>query len=561
MKFRFLLFFLLSFFFENISLSLDSGNYLAGRYALSKKDYDSAINFFEKAIDINNINKEDHKEDLDVKKELCTLYLLKNKINKCVLIGKKIEKYLFEESTLIFLALIVDDIKNKNLNSALERTKKIKRDSYERFSIPIIRAWITAAEKKNYKKSIEIINELEKDFAINGLRYLHIALINEYFKKYEEANIFYEKSINSFDSPSFRLIQLAGNSFERTGQKEKAKKLYLKFIKDTNDELLISNEINRLKKNILPKKQINNLSDAMAELFTNIASTFRSDFTNKYSIIYTNFSLYFKNDFEIALMLLAELSEDEGKFFSANKIYEKIHPRSVFYWHARLRKARNLELLGENKKAVLLLKQMSVERKNRYDILQLLGDILKNYEKYSEAIEAYNEAISRITEINKNHWDLLYSRGMAYERSSQWEKAESDFLKVLNFVPNQPEVLNYLSYSWIEQGLNIEKAKNFLIKAYKSKPADPYIVDSLGWAYYKLQDYDNAVKELEKAVSLKPTDPIINDHLGDAYEKKERKLEAFFQWKKALDFKPDDELKNKIEIKLKSFTDNSSINF
>ena len=108
MKFKFLIFFLLLFFFQNISSAIDYGNYLAGRYALSKKDYDSAINFFEKAIDINNINKEDHKKDLDVKKELCTLYLLKNKINKCVLIGKKIEKYLFEESTLIFLLFIIN---------------------------------------------------------------------------------------------------------------------------------------------------------------------------------------------------------------------------------------------------------------------------------------------------------------------------------------------------------------------------------------------------------------------------------------------------------------------
>ena len=545
----------------NISLAVDSGNYLAGRYALSNKDYDSAINFFEKSIDINKIDPEKQKDDLDVSKELCTLYLLKGQINKCVFIAKKFEDYLKQESVEILLALTVYDIKNRNFDSALEKIKKIQKDSYERYSIPIIEAWLIAIEKKNYKKSIETINELKKDFAINGLRYLHIALINDYFEKYEEANIFYEKSINSYISPSFRLVQLVGNYYERMGEKEKAKKLYLKFIESDNDEILISNEINRLDKNIVPKKQIINVSDALSELFTNIASTFRSDFTNRYSIIYTNFSLYLKNDYEIALMYLAELLETDSKFFLANQIYDKIPPRSVFYWHARIRKARNLEILGNNKNAVLLLNKMTEEKKTRYDTLQLLGDILRNYEKYEEAIGVYNKAISRIQEIDENHWDLLYSRGIAYERSNQWENAETDFLKVLNFVPDQPEVLNYLGYSWIEKGLNIEKAKEFLIKAYKLRPNDPYIVDSLGWAYYKLQDYDKAIIELEKAVSLKPTDPIINDHLGDVYEKKERNLEAFFQWKKALDFEPDKKLKNQIEKKLKKFSDNSSINF
>ena len=561
MKFKFLIFFLLLFFFQNISSAIDYGNYLAGRYALSKKDYEEAIIFLEQASDINNIHEKSKEYDLDIQKELCNLYLLTGKINKCVSIAQKIQKHLPETPTMILLTLIMNDIKKRNFNSALEKTKKVKKDSYERFSIPIIKAWVIAIEKKNYKKSIETINELEQDFAINGLRYLHMALINEYFEKYDEANIFYEKSINSFSSPSFRLVQLAGNSFERSGKIEKAKKLYLKFAKDSNDKLLISSEIDRLNKKIIPNKKIHNLSDAMAELFTNISSTFRSDFTNKYSIIYTNFALYFKNDFEIGLIQLAELLENEDKFLLANQIYKQISPRSIFNWHARIRKARNLEILGNNKEAVSLLNQMSEEKKDRYDSLQLLGDILRNYKKYSEAIKVYNKAISRIPEINESHWNLLYSRGIAYERFNKWEEAEQDFLKVLNLVPNEAEVLNYLGYSWIEKGINIKEAKDFLIKANRLRPSDPYVVDSLGWAYYKLQDYDNAVRELERAVSLNPTDPIINDHLGDAYEKKERILEAYFQWKKALDFKPEDKLKKQIEMKLKNFTKNSSINF
>ena len=238
----------------------------------------------------------------------------------------------------------------------------------------------------------------------------------------------------------------------------------------------------------------------------------------------------------------------------ANKYYSKITNSSPFYWHARLRKARNLEILGKNNESMDLLQKMSKEKLNRYDSLKLLGDILKNYEKYKDSIETYNEAVSRIKEIKKHHWDLLYSRGMAYERSDQWEMAEKDFLKVLDLVPDQPEVLNYLGYSWIVKGLNLNEAKDLIIKAVKLRPMDPYIVDSLGWAYYKLGEYTKAVQELERAVSLKPTDPIINDHLGDAYNKSQRKLEAVYQWKKALYFNPDDELKKEIELKLKNIT-------
>ena len=144
MKFKFLIFFLLLFFFQNISSAIDYGNYLAGRYALSKKDYEEAIIFLEQASDINNIHEKSKEYDLDIQKELCNLYLLTGKINKCVSIAQKIQKHLSETPTMILLTLIMNDIKKRNFNSALEKTKKVKKDSYERFSIPIINAWLIA---------------------------------------------------------------------------------------------------------------------------------------------------------------------------------------------------------------------------------------------------------------------------------------------------------------------------------------------------------------------------------------------------------------------------------
>ena len=135
-----------------------------------------------------------------------------------------------------------------------------------------------------------------------------------------------------------------------------------------------------------------------------------------------------------------------------------------------------------------------------------------------------------------------------------------DFLKILELVPDQPDVLNYLGYSWIEQNINLDQAKKFILKAADIRPMDPYIIDSLGWAYFNLKEYDKAVKELERAINLKPTDPIINDHLGDAYLKVNRELEAIYQWKKAIDFKPENDLEKKIEKKIKKY-DNNKLNF
>ena len=556
----FIIIFFFFFYFHKPLLAIDSGNYLAGESALSNKDNKAAIYYFKNALGLNKIDTEIRQ---NIAKKLCNLYLLEGDINSCILIGKKIERNLSSDSienTNILMALIIDDIKKKNFSSAFDRLKKIKKSSYERFSVPIIESWLIVENKKDLNKAKKKLEELEKDFAINGLRNLNLALIHDFFNKNDEALIYYQKSLNSFTQPSYRLTEISANAFERNGNFEKARDIYIKFLSDSKDNLLIEKSIKRIEKKEVPKRLIVNINDAIAELFSTIASTFSSDFTNDFSIIYSYFSLYLKKDFEVSQIYLAELLENDSKYLEANNLYENIKPSSNFFWHSKLKKARNLELLGKSDKAISILKKMSNEKKERYDSLKLLGDIYRNYNKYNEAIEYYNEAVSRIEKISSEHWNLLYSRGIAYERNNQWNKSEKDLLKVLELIPNQPDVLNYLGYSWIEQNYNLDQAKKFIIKAVGIRPSDPYIVDSLGWAYYNLKEYDKAVEELERAVNLKPTDPIINDHLGDAYFEVNRKLEALYQWKKAIQFNPKDDLEKEIEKKIKKYDYNNQLN-
>ncbi len=146
---------------------------------------------------------------------------------------------------------------------------------------------------------------------------------------------------------------------------------------------------------------------------------------------------------------------------------------------------------------------------------------------------------------------MLYARGISLERAKQWSRAEADFLNALDFKPEQPYVLNYLGYSWIEKGTHIDRALEMIRKAANLRPNDGYIIDSLGWGHYKLGNFDNAVRQLERAVELRPQDPIINDHLGDAYWRVGRQREADFQWRRALSLDPKDEMSAKLRLKLK----------
>ena len=180
-----------------------------------------------------------------------------------------------------------------------------------------------------------------------------------------------------------------------------------------------------------------------------------------------------------------------------------------------------------------------------------LGDILRSKKRFGEAVTAYDEAIRRAAASGlPERWALFYDRGVALERSGEWARAEADLLHALEMKPDQPLVLNYLGYSWIDQGINLDEGMKMIRRAVDQRPDDGYIVDSLGWAFYRIGNFEDAVKNLERAIDLKPEDPTINDHLGDAYWRVGRTLEAKFQWAHARDLKPEAEELPKIEAKI-----------
>ena len=166
--------------------------------------------------------------------------------------------------------------------------------------------------------------------------------------------------------------------------------------------------------------------------------------------------------------------------------------------------------------------------------------------------------IGHIGAMKERHWILLYSRGIALERSKQWSRAENDFLAALKLNPNQPYILNYLGYSWVDQGINLDRAKTMIERAVKLRPNDGYIVDSLGWALFRIREFPVAVQHLERAVELRPQDPTINDHLGDAYWRVGRRNEARFQWRRSLSLGPEPDQAAQIRSKIRDGLEGAS---
>jgi tetratricopeptide (TPR) repeat protein len=290
--------------------------------------------------------------------------------------------------------------------------------------------------------------------------------------------------------------------------------------------------------------------EGAAEVLYGIGSALGRRGDDDPGLVYLQLALYLAPNHSLALLSLADLYEQLKNPQLAIKAYEQVPLDSVLRRNAEVQLAANLDVLDRTEEAKKRLGKLIADRPADLEAILALGNILRGRKQYGECAQIYDRGIATIAEPERSSWPIFYFRGICNEREKQWDRAEADLKMALKLFPDQPHVLNYLGYSWIDQGINLEEGMRMIRRAVEQRPEDGYIVDSLGWAYYRINDFQEAVKYLERAVELRPDDPTINDHLGDVYWRMGRTLEAQFQWSHARDLKPEADELAKIQQKL-----------
>jgi Flp pilus assembly protein TadD len=511
------------------------GSYLSARHAQQEHDYRQAAAQMGAALagDPNN---------MELINRTFVLRLGEGDVAGAVPLAKRVVAF-DATAGLASLVLLAEDIKDGHFDAAVQRAQGMQRSGAQRYAVPLLQAWadVGRGDGAAADQALQSMGDLG---GLERLRSLHRALVADYLDRVDEA----DKAFRSFDlttsHPTWRIIELYGNFLERRGRGADARTLYQGFAANDTDTELVADGLERIAKGVVPPRIVKGPRDGAAEAMFDLASLLNQRETEEASLVFAHLALDLKPDLALGQMLVAEIEEDMHNTARSLAVYQSIDRASPVSWSARLKAALELDELNRTDEAVALLQAMAAEKPQRADALITLGDIQRGREHFPEAVAAYDAATQRKGAAAAHDWALIYSRGVALERSGDWPRAEADLKAALVLQPDEPLILNYLGYSWIDRGENLDEALKMVERAVELKPNDGYIVDSLGWAFFRLGNYPRATSFLERATELLPEDPTVNDHLGDAYWRMGRVAEARFQWQRALQFKPEaDEVK------------------
>lgn len=509
------------------------GDYLAGLSAAQAGDYDAAAEFFARFLRAKEVSGE----------------LLQYGFSLAAAAGRFEDADLFAERMVqadpsqgsARLVLASAAVVAGDWVTAQQHIEAIEAEGLGRLIRPFMLAWVQfgAGEEDT---ALATLDALAQDEAVAGLAKLHRALILDLSGDEEAAMTGYQALFVDDAKPSLRSVMLAANFYARQGRGEEAEALYRRALSDQGgDAPLLEAALEALKAGE-PEPLVASAADGMAEVTQELAQALISDGQAESAYLQLRVALRLKPSFDLAWLTLADLQQQGGQLTKAAEAYQQVPADSLFSWSARLSLADVLRQDERFDEAIQLYEALAAERPASIDALYSLGNLHRAQSNFDLAAKAYEQALERSGEPKQQDWPLYYFRGICYERIGEWAKAEHDFLLALDLEPEQPQVMNYLAYSWVEQGLNLERAKKMLERAVELSPQDGFIIDSLGWVLYRTGDFEGAVVQLERAVQLEPVNAVINDHLGDAYWRVGRTREARVQWQRALSLAPDPEL-------------------
>lgn len=520
------------------------GGYLAGRFAKSQHDMAKAATFYGSALA--------HDPENDVLVEQAFLMELSSgRYDRAKPLAEKLVT-LQAQHRLGRLYLGLDAFKAGNFDAADEHFKAAGSGPIGELTTALMRAWLMRARDK-VSDALDLLDQPKQaDWAQFYLRY-HRALIADSAGREQDARAAYQRVFKQ-DSRTLRTTIAYTRHAAHAGDRKLALSVLREYDRrSTTEPHPLSAQLKQEIESGQPVALvISEPADGMAEVLYGLGEALTTEGGVSIGMIYLQLSLFLSPRQPLALAALAQAYETTKNYPQAIATYDLIPKGTPLQDAIDIRKAFNLNSLDKVDAAKTLLEEVAARSPNDLAPLDALGNILRTRKRYEEAITYYSQAMKLFGEPEKRHWGFYYSRGTCYERTKQWPKAEADLKKAMALSPEQPLVLNYLGYSWIDQGQNLKQGLALIKKAVSLKPDDGYIVDSLGWAYFKLGRYQDAVGQLERAVELRPDDPVLNDHLGDGLWRVGREREARYQWEQALSLKPDPEDEQKIRKKLMS---------
>ncbi len=519
-----------------------AGAYLAARHAGQMRDASAAAAYYRAAL------KLDPKNDQLRNRAFLSL-LVGGDIDEAVAFAARVVRT-DKSDRVARLVLGVHAVKQKHYRTARRDLAQSVRGPITDLAAALLTAWSDYGAGSS-KNALAALDKLTGPDWYGIFKELHAGLISDLAGNEKEAGKRFAQAYK-LDSRALRVVEAYGSWTSRNRSPKDALAIFQDFNKVLPDHPLVKAAMAKLSRGEKLPPLVPSAQAGAAEALYGLGASLGRRGGEDLGLVYLQLALYLKPDHALALLSLADLYELLKKPDLAIKIYERVSAKSPLHRNAAIQMASNLDSLDRAAEAEKHLEALIKANPQDLEAIMALGNVQRAHKKFSECADTYSKGVATIAHPDKPNWIIYYFRGICYERSHQWPKAEADLQEALKVYPDQPHVLNYLGYSWIDQGVHLDDGMAMIKKAVQQRPDDGYIVDSLGWAYYRLGNYTEAVKQLERAIELKPEDPTINDHLGDAYWRVGRTLEARFQWAHARAFKPEPDELAKIEAKLKN---------
>ena len=522
-----------------------SGNFLAAHVAGFSADTAASATFYRRLFDMVT-------DDPALLENAFVAFLADGDMSYALRAADRI-LVLDPENSLAQLARAVGDIREERHAAARARLEQGGRGSAADLTATLLRGWAYAGSSLE-EDALLTVDRLRGEGSYEIFRLYHGALIASLLGENTIARERFAAAVE-MQPRALSIVDSYARFAARDGRVEEAVAAYERFLEAFPRHPIARTNRDALRAGESLPRAVSSVNEGASEVLYGLGSVGIGDGDDLVALIYLRLALYLAPAHDMALATLAELLESRGQYAAAIETFSAIPASSPLRAGAQVDIGMLLERLDRKEDAVAHLEAIIARDAENRDAIVALANIQRMRRNFTEAAVTYTRAIDLIETPEPRDWTLFFFRGASLERSGEWDRAEADLKQALELVPQtsplgEAQILNYIGYSWVDMNIRLEEGYAKIQRAIELAPNDGHIIDSLGWAYYRLGRYDDAVRELERAIQHLPNDPVVNDHLGDVYWRVGRRLEARFQWERALANDPEDEDREMIERKL-----------